>query len=78
MNIEIQKYNSSQTESDQEICSKLSELITYFLSFTEAKIWHSHPVWFIDGIYVQTGLIFTLCFQQFTDKLFRLCNGNEV
>jgi hypothetical protein len=49
MNIEIQKYNSSQTESDQEICSKLSELITYFLSFTEAKIWHSHPVWFIDG-----------------------------
>ena len=49
MNIEIQKYNSSQTESDQEICSKLSDLINYFLSFTEAKIWHSHPVWFIDG-----------------------------
>lgn len=49
MNIEIQKYNGSQTESDQEICSKLSELITDYLSFTEAKIWHAHPVWFIDG-----------------------------
>ncbi|MCY0969406.1 DUF1801 domain-containing protein [Chryseobacterium wangxinyae] len=49
MNPEIQNYNSSQNESDQEICSKLSELIDENLNSSENKIWHSHPVWFLDG-----------------------------
>lgn len=49
MHPEIQNYNSSQIESDQEICLKLSELIDENLSGSESKIWHSHPVWFLDG-----------------------------
>ncbi|MGI9653021.1 DUF1801 domain-containing protein [Chryseobacterium sp. RLHN22] len=49
MNTEIQNYNSLQTESDQEICSKLSYLIDENLTHSESKIWHAHPVWFLDG-----------------------------
>ncbi|MCU7616978.1 DUF1801 domain-containing protein [Chryseobacterium sp. PBS4-4] len=49
MNPEIQNYNNLQTESDQEICSKLSELINENLNSSESKIWHSHPVWFLEG-----------------------------
>jgi len=48
MNPEIQNYNNSQVESDQEICLKLSELIDENLNNSESKIWHSHPVWFLD------------------------------
>jgi uncharacterized protein YdhG (YjbR/CyaY superfamily) len=49
VNPEIQNYNNLQTESDQEICSKLSELINENLKGSESKIWHSHPVWFLEG-----------------------------
>ncbi|MDF2930965.1 MAG: hypothetical protein K0R36_296 [Chryseobacterium sp.] len=49
MNPKIQNYNGSQTESDQEICSKLSELIGENLNSLESKIWHGHPVWFLEG-----------------------------
>ncbi|UPQ80596.1 DUF1801 domain-containing protein [Flavobacterium azooxidireducens] len=37
------------TETDQAIGQQLAELIDAYLSFTESKIWHAHPVWFIDG-----------------------------
>jgi len=37
------------TETDQAIGQQLAELIDAHLSFTERKIWHAHPVWFIDG-----------------------------
>ena len=49
MNPEIQNYNSLQIGSDQEICSKLYELIDENLNSSESKIWHSHPVWFLEG-----------------------------
>jgi uncharacterized protein YdhG (YjbR/CyaY superfamily) len=48
MSSEIQKYNSSQTESDQEICSRLAEIIDENLPNAESKIWHAHPVWFLE------------------------------
>ena len=37
------------SETDQVIGQQLAELIDAHLSFTESKIWHAHPVWFIDG-----------------------------
>ncbi|WP_027380786.1 DUF1801 domain-containing protein [Chryseobacterium daeguense] len=46
---EIQKYNVSQTAADHEICEKLSEIISENLTEAESKIWHAHPVWFLDG-----------------------------
>ncbi|CAA7197248.1 DUF1801 domain-containing protein [Chryseobacterium potabilaquae] len=49
MNLEIQQYNTAQTESDQIICLKLFEIIDAYLTNAESKIWHSHPVWFLDG-----------------------------
>jgi len=49
MSSDIQKYNSSQTEFDHEICSKLTEIIDENLSDAESKIWHAHPVWFLEG-----------------------------
>ncbi|WP_449397725.1 DUF1801 domain-containing protein [Chryseobacterium wanjuense] len=48
MSSEIQQYNSSQTESDHEICSRLAEIIDENLSNAESKIWHAHPVWFLE------------------------------
>jgi len=49
MNKDIQAYNSKQSPLDREICEALMKLIDRHLSFTEAKIWHAHPVWFIKG-----------------------------
>ncbi|WP_415327761.1 DUF1801 domain-containing protein [Chryseobacterium sp. MMS23-Vi53] len=48
MTSDIQKYNSSQTESDHEICSKLFEIIDENLPDSQSKIWHAHPVWFLE------------------------------
>lgn len=49
MNQDIISYNSSQTNSDREICDRLMQIINQYLNFTENKIWHAHPVWFING-----------------------------
>jgi hypothetical protein len=46
---EIRAYNKSQTNSDKEICDLLAETITAQLKGAENKIWHAHPVWFIDS-----------------------------
>lgn len=45
----IQKYNDSQTASDKAICDVLAAEIDRGLPKAENKIWHRHPVWFIDG-----------------------------
>lgn len=45
----IQEYNNTQTENDKAICNKLFEEINKNLPEAESKIWHAHPVWFIDG-----------------------------
>jgi hypothetical protein len=49
MHSDIQSYNASQSEQDRKICDTLMECIDANLSFTEKKIWHAHPVWFIEG-----------------------------
>lgn len=49
MNIEIQSYNEQKTETDKEICDILANTINQELKEAENKIWHAHPVWFIDG-----------------------------
>ena len=49
MNKEIQSYIDQQNISDQEICIKLAQIIDEILTESESKIWHAHPVWFIDG-----------------------------
>ncbi|MBW7674853.1 DUF1801 domain-containing protein [Chryseobacterium chendengshani] len=49
INPDILDYNQSQTDSDKEICNLLSEIIDAELNDSENKIWHSHPVWFLEG-----------------------------
>jgi hypothetical protein len=49
MNRDIQAYNDSQSATDREICNVLSAEIDRILAGEESKIWHAHPVWFIDG-----------------------------
>lgn len=49
MNKEIQEYNDSLAATDKEIGNILSEEINNNLPDAESKIWHRHPVWFLDG-----------------------------
>lgn len=49
MNKEVQKYNNSQTKIEKEICDILFQEISLHLPKAENKIWHAHPVWFLDG-----------------------------
>jgi hypothetical protein len=46
---DIQTYNNSQLIEDKEICKLLSQEICLHLSDAENKIWHAHPVWFLNG-----------------------------
>ena len=34
---------------EKEICEKLMNEINHNLPTAESKIWHAHPVWFLDG-----------------------------
>lgn len=45
----IQKYNKSQKTGRREVCDLLSREIDQGLPGAENKIWHAHPVWFLDG-----------------------------
>ena len=49
MNQDIQNYNSNLAESDFAICELLLKIISENLPEAEGKIWHRHPVWFLDG-----------------------------
>ncbi len=48
MNADIQVYNS-QASGDKLICDLLANKIDSELHDAESKIWHAHPVWFLDG-----------------------------
>ncbi len=49
MEPEIAKYNGGLIPGDREICDLLAEEIDRGLAGAEGKIWHAHPVWFLDG-----------------------------
>lgn len=44
-----QTYNEEQTSVNKEICELLAKIIDNKLTNAENKIWHAHPVWFLDG-----------------------------
>lgn len=48
MKSEIQAYNNLQPTSDKQICDLLATTIGAELPEAESKIWHRHPVWFLD------------------------------
>ena len=49
MHKEIKAYNSKQSAGDKEICNLLVTIIDEQLKEAESKVWHAHPVWFLDG-----------------------------
>jgi hypothetical protein len=49
MNKDIQAYNNAQSAADKEICDSLYREICLHLPEAENKVWHAHPVWFLDG-----------------------------
>lgn len=49
MNKEILAYNKRQSKEDKKICVLLMNEINKNLQEAESKIWHAHPVWFLDG-----------------------------
>src|SRR4030095_7035014 len=48
-NKEIQQYNTSMSRDDKSICNLLAQQISASLPDAENKIWHRHPVWFLEG-----------------------------
>ncbi len=46
---DIQEYTSSLEGEYKKICQLLQSEISKNLPHAESKIWHRHPVWFIEG-----------------------------
>lgn len=46
---DIQEYNSNLDDAHREIAQGLCDLVSQSLPNAEGKVWHGHPVWFIDG-----------------------------
>ncbi len=49
MHPDTSAYNKKQSVEDMAICNLLAEEIDKGLPKAENKIWHAHPVWFLDG-----------------------------
>lgn len=49
MNKDIKTYHASLAANDKAICDRLFQEISLNLPDAENKIWHRHPVWFLDG-----------------------------
>jgi hypothetical protein len=46
---EIDEYHRNLSESDREICELLAARIELGLPEATSRVWHAHPVWFLDG-----------------------------
>ena len=49
MHADIQAYNDRQAPGHREACALLAAEIARGLPEAEGKVWHGHPVWFLDG-----------------------------
>ncbi|HYV54562.1 MAG TPA: DUF1801 domain-containing protein [Chitinophagaceae bacterium] len=49
MNKDVQAYNDSESPNDKAICNLLADEIDSHLPEAANKIWHAHPVWFLEG-----------------------------
>jgi hypothetical protein len=46
---EVKAYNDAQSPAEKDLCNVLATHISKSLPDAENKIWHAHPVWFLDG-----------------------------
>lgn len=49
MHPDIQKYHADQDPSFRAVCDTLAREISAALPKAESKVWHGHPVWFLDS-----------------------------
>lgn len=49
MHEETYLYNRAQPPEDQQTCDLLAQEIDIALPEAENRVWHAHPVWFLDG-----------------------------
>lgn len=49
MSDSIDVYHAAQAPGDRAICDALRAAISRALPEAEAKVWHAHPVWFLNG-----------------------------
>ncbi|MCC6285075.1 MAG: DUF1801 domain-containing protein [Phycisphaerales bacterium] len=49
MHKDIAAYNAAQTPPERRICETLANAIDRALPDAECKVWHRHPVWFLDA-----------------------------
>lgn len=49
MHTDTASYNAALESLDREVCDLLAQEIRRHLPEADNKIWHGHPVWFLDG-----------------------------
>ena len=49
MHSDTKAYNAALAPDDRALCHLLSQHIDRELPEAENKIWHAHPVWFLEG-----------------------------
>ncbi|QNN71661.1 DUF1801 domain-containing protein [Thermomonas carbonis] len=49
MHHDVRIYNDALADDDKAICELLAHQIDRALPEAENRIWHRHPVWFLDG-----------------------------
>ena len=49
VNKTIKSYHNAQQPVDKAICDSLRKTIDASLPEADSKIWHGHPVWFLEG-----------------------------
>lgn len=49
MMTDVEAYHQKLSPTDREICDVLYQVIHEALPKAENKVWHAHPVWFIEG-----------------------------
>lgn len=49
MQPDVTAYHASLSAEDRRLCERLYALLEKGLPEAEIKVWHAHPVWFLDG-----------------------------
>jgi uncharacterized protein YdhG (YjbR/CyaY superfamily) len=49
MHSDIVEYHDKQEPTHKEVCELLACEIHHHLPDAQSKVWHAHPVWFLDG-----------------------------
>lgn len=49
MNLTIEQYHQQLPEAAGDICMTLHSIISSALPEAESKVWHGHPVWFLNA-----------------------------